>query len=287
MATVQLVAIARPVFAQVPPSGPPSTAPAPAGDVIHLKSGGQIRGTIVDVIPGSHARIQLATGEIATVPWSDIARVESARSPSTPAPPPPPPPVAPTAPEARRLVHIEAPRQVALERQSSNPRVWIEVCSSPCDKYVSASGSYRIAGSGVRASRPFMLDAGTEERVVIDVDPGSKGWFVGGIVITSIGGGATIIGLLLALVGSATKDLSGSHDSSLETAGLTCAAIGALSTVAGLIALTSNSSSTATLSSVAPAPGGADGSTRAPTWHASTPTGAPKPFALPIFSATF
>ncbi len=287
LVAVHAIAVARPAFAQSAPS-PAATAAtaAPAGDVIHLKNGGQLRGTIVDVIPGSHARIQLATGEVATIPWADIARVESASRPST-APAPAPTPT-PAAPEPQKLVHIDAPRQVALERQTANPKVWIEVCQSPCDKRVPASGNYRIGGSGVRASRTFVLDAGTEDRVFIEVDPGSKGWFVGGIVITSLGGATMLIGLMLAAIGSAASSSFSTHDNSLTTAGLTTAAVGALVAVGGLVALTSNSSSTATRTSVpSTAAGGNDVSKRAPTWTSSPTLGATTPIVLPVFTATF
>src|SRR5258708_5814996 len=66
----------------------PTTRPplaAVGGDVIYMKNGGMLRGTIVDAIPNSQARIQLATGEIATVPWSEIARIEHGATPPAPA----------------------------------------------------------------------------------------------------------------------------------------------------------------------------------------------------------
>lgn len=279
------IVVATAELATFAPRARAQSAPATAGDVIHLKNGGQVRGTIVDVIPGSHARIQLATGEIATIPWSDVASVESAARQSAPGAPAAPAPTAPTAPAptaptAQKLVHIEASRVVALERQSDNAKVWVVVCSSPCDRHVPASGTYRIAGSGVRASRAFVIDAGTGDRVYIDVDAGSKGWFVGGIVLTSVGGGAAIIGLILALV--ATDSHITGHDS-LATAGLTTAGLGVLGTVAGIVAITSNAKSLATVSSTAPTPTDAS---RAPTWIA-TPTVAPKPIVFPAFTATF
>src|SRR6266568_2609934 len=97
-ASVQVVVFTRPAIAE-------SSAAVGADEVIHLKNGGQLRGTIIDVIPGVHARIRLTTGEVATIPWNEIASVDSARTPS-----PPPQSVGP-----QKRVHIEAPRQVSLE----------------------------------------------------------------------------------------------------------------------------------------------------------------------------
>ena len=51
-------------------------APSVGQDVIYMKNGGILRGTIIDAIPDAQARIQLATGEIATVPWQAIDRIE-------------------------------------------------------------------------------------------------------------------------------------------------------------------------------------------------------------------
>lgn len=50
---------------------PSARGPAVGQDVIYMKNGGILRGTIIDAIPNSQARIQLATGEIATVPWRE------------------------------------------------------------------------------------------------------------------------------------------------------------------------------------------------------------------------
>ena len=280
VAALQISAVARPAFAQSATPGMAPAAPA-GGDVIHLKNGGQLRGTIVDVIPGDHARIQLATGEVANVPWADIARVDSGSHPS-----PTPDAPRPSAPVAQKLVHIDAPREVSLERQVAGTKTWVEVCRAPCDQRVPASGNYRIGGSGVRASRTFVIDAGTDDRVFIEVDPSSKGWFVGGIVLTSVGGLTTIIGLFVALIGAAASDLS-KQDNSLTAGGLTVAGVGAVATVAGVVALVSNSKSGATVSSTPPPAGGGEASRRTPTWATATPSGAASPVVLPMFTTTF
>lgn len=51
-------------------------------DVVELRNGGMVRGTLVENIPGDHVTIQLATGEVRTFPASDVVRVGS----STPDP---------------------------------------------------------------------------------------------------------------------------------------------------------------------------------------------------------
>src|SRR5215469_15236889 len=104
-----------------PPPPAPTTAPAvPApgatsaggGDVIYLKNGGLLRGTLIDAIPGAHARIQLATGEVATVQWADIGRIEHLTRPPPPTPTTTAPTTAATVTAPTSQLHIEAPRPV-------------------------------------------------------------------------------------------------------------------------------------------------------------------------------
>lgn len=49
---------------------------AQGSDVVFLKHGGEIRGTITEIRAGDHATVTLATGQIATIQWAEIDRVE-------------------------------------------------------------------------------------------------------------------------------------------------------------------------------------------------------------------
>ncbi len=111
-----VMAITAPAFAQdtvkpVPygasqpvPYGASAPPPAPVvgRDVIYLKNGGLLRGTLIDVIPNSHARMQLETGEIATVQWSEINRIDHAGATQVEPPAPTPQAAPPRGPQRLR-----------------------------------------------------------------------------------------------------------------------------------------------------------------------------------------
>ena len=69
-----------------------------------------LRGTIIDAIPEAQARIQLVTGEIATVPWPQILRIERAGAPPANSPPSTKPP----APPSEVWDHLEGSEGVVL-----------------------------------------------------------------------------------------------------------------------------------------------------------------------------
>jgi hypothetical protein len=223
------------------PSGLRAAAPA-GSDVIYLKNGGILRGTIIDAIPNAQARIQLATGEIATVPWSEIARMDhSGTTSSAPAAPTPAPPAAPTkAPPVGPTVHIDSPSPVELQHKGGDSDTWQMVCSSPCDRRLPTDGPYRIVGDGARPSRGFTLPEGAGG-VTLNVSPSSQGWFVAGIVFVSVGAPTLLIGLLIGLVASlaTTVDNSGTAQD-WATGGWTAFGIGTAGVIGGIIAITSN-----------------------------------------------
>jgi hypothetical protein len=222
---------------------------APAGsDVIYLKNGGILRGTIIDAIPNAQARIQLATGEIATVPWSEIARFEHG---GTPAPTPASPPAATqaatqaapskAAAQPGLVVHVDSPSPVELQyKGEGEDDSWRTVCSSPCDRHLPTEGHFRIVGDGARSSRSFMLPEGNGT-VTLSVNPSSQGWFVGGIVLTAVGAPTMLVGLLIGLVASlaTTVDTSGTAQD-WATGGWTTFGLGLAGLVVGIIAIVGN-----------------------------------------------
>jgi hypothetical protein len=285
VAGLHLAAISSPAFAQVQPvpygtsqpvpynptpaqpTPPPATTAAPAqggNDVIHLKNGGLLRGTIVDVIPGSHARIQLPTGEIAMVQWSEIARIEQggAKPPPPPPPtstawtppPPPPPNVAPPLTGPKLLVHLDSSRPVRLARYETTRGVWDDMCDSPCDKQVPVEGDYRIEGIGVRPSNRFSMQGKAGERVVIDVSAASKGWFAVGLVSGGLGLTAIGLGLYVVAIGAASNSFdnsicggssgcsstTSSKNDGVIAAGWTIAGVGLALGALGVIIIASN-----------------------------------------------
>jgi len=111
-----------------------------------------------------------------------------------------PPPVPPPASAASDmvLVKIDSPEEVVLEVQHDEQ--WQPVCTSPCNKALSTKENYRINGSGVRASKPFRIQQGTE--VKLEVDPTSSAGHAISIVVTLIGGVGVVpaVGVTATLV---------------------------------------------------------------------------------------
>ncbi len=208
-----------------------------------------MRGTLIEVATGAQATIQLGTGEVVTVPWSEISRIEQ----GTPAPAPTPPPSTPAPAPAQAttatptdtmvLVHIDSPSSVELQVTHGQKNDWQTVCSAPCDQALPAHGTYRIAGDGARPSHNFTLSA-MHGRADLVVSPSSNGWFVGGIVLLAVGGAATLVGAFIGLIAEITSTVDKSGTSSqIESTGWTVAGVGAIGLVAGIVAMASNAHS--------------------------------------------
>ncbi len=222
-------------------------------DAVVLKDGGVIRGTLSEMVPGDHATVLLSTGQIATIRWDVIQRVERGGVPqnATPTPAPagttPPPaaaaPPAPTGPQGNAYVHLDADSEVRLERQSGT--TWVGQCNAPCDRELPLDGNYRIAGGSIRTSANFRLMATKPgDRVIISVNPASKGGLVGGIILAGIGTPFAIIGGLTLLVVAAI-DAAPNHyveTGPAKIVGWSLFGIGAVGVIAGIVLITGNAS---------------------------------------------
>ncbi len=278
-----------------PTRPPPAAGPsAPGGDIIDLKNGGILRGAIIDAIPNGHARIQLATGEIATVPWQDIARIERS---------------APTASGAASAsgegapvwVHISGSDGAELQRDlNGDHRQWVTVCTAPCDKAVSPQFEYRITGDGIRNSRVFSLAARGGERESLTVDEASRSGFVLGIVGVSVGSLVMVIGLVVVLANAtaslvdSTDGVSMTSDRHGEAVGWGVSAVGLAGLIGGVVLIATNARTGVTQSGTAAqaAPAPSDSWVRVPAFQdarrAATPVGAlAPPMAIPIFGGRF
>jgi hypothetical protein len=111
-----LATLAFPTLARAQQPAPAPQAHGVGSDVIYTKSGGMMRGTLIEVAAGAQATIQLGTGEIVTVPWAEILRIEQGTQAPAPAPAPAPTPTAaPSPPDTMVLVHIDAPSPVEMQ----------------------------------------------------------------------------------------------------------------------------------------------------------------------------
>ncbi|WP_394847691.1 hypothetical protein LZC95_09535 [Pendulispora brunnea] len=247
-----------------------------------------------EIVAGDHVTMMLSTGQTARILWSFVARVDHngqpvdlSRAPQGPIPSPTAPSVT-AEPSGSVMVHIEG-GDVTIEQMRGS---WAAVCSSPCDRALPIGPSYRIVGDGVRASRAFMLGGQNGDRVVLDVDTGSKGGFAGGIVLVSIGSLFFLVGGLTLLVVAAAN---GAHTDTgnAEPIGWTMFGGGAAGVLVGILLITGNSSTKVTqsleprkvswltgLDPKKPEP-------RLPTFREDPPTGIPRATVLPIFGTTF
>lgn len=222
----------------------------PGSDAVHLRNGGMLRGTITEITPGVRISMALTTGQTATIEWSEIDRVERGVPPVQVAPPGTPTVAAsgalavPVAPRTV-FVHVASDRPVRLEQQGEGRKEWALVCASPCDGLVPMDGKYQVAGDGVRDSGDFVLTATPGNRIVIEVDTGSKAGFVGGIIIVSAAPVVALVGLVFLAVGS-VPDLRSSKSSSSSNVGIGLTFGGIAGTAAGIILIVTNARTKAT-----------------------------------------
>jgi hypothetical protein len=270
-------------------------APEVGNDVVYLKGGGLIRGSLVEAIPNDHATVQLASGQSAVIPWDRVDRIDrgGAAAPGFYAPPAVVP-MAMLGPKAN--VHVDADQAVVLERREG--RTWVYQCSAPCDADVPLSGSYRFTGTGVRPTSAFRLNAQPGGHVFLQVSTAAQSNFTTGIALTGVGGGALIVGGLIlymvAIFDWTDGNLGYGHpsdDGTWNTAGLVLVAGGAAALVVGVVLLGGNLHSK--VEQAEATPGGVqrprnDAWLRLPTWHDDKAAqGLPKAVGVPLFEKAF
>lgn len=125
------------------------------------------------------------------------------------------------------------------------------MCSAPCDQEMPLSGIYRLAGSGVRASRTFKLAGRPGDHIFISADPASKGGFAGGIVLIGVGVPVFVIGcfveLVVGIVNLASHGTSYSEGSYVDTSGaqvvgLSMMGLGVAGVITGIVLVAGNGS---------------------------------------------
>jgi hypothetical protein len=141
------------------------------------------------------------------------------------------------------FVHIESPEPVDLERATGDRHdPFYVACTSPCDEWVPATGKYRIAGGGTRASRRFELLANAGRETLV-VSPASKAAFVIGIVAMVVGAAAAGIGALGLLSTAFSDDPNGSSGDGPRNLALGVIAGGLATEAGGIILLVLNAGS--------------------------------------------
>lgn len=215
-AALHAVALTSPSlsFAQSRPS--PQLQPVPGGDTVFLGNGGTVKGTLVELLP-DHVTVQLPNGRLAVIQTRDVHHIERQATPGASPQAQPPQQVVPDGGSV--FVHIESPRPVRLLRRASTRGAYDAVCESPCDAMVPLSGVYQIVGDGMPSSRELTLRGNPGDRVVLNVDPASRGTMVTGWVIFGVGGLAVLVGVAVMLIGAMGEALGHSKGSEVVGAG--------------------------------------------------------------------
>jgi hypothetical protein len=157
-----------------PPAAAPSASPAP--DVVRLKNGGLLRGTIAELEPGKQVTIVLVTGDRRTVSMDEVqyagAASEAPKPADAAAPPAAPAPSTATDNAVRPLVTVRA-AEARLQLRAAEPDTtfyvrtavaggthgsiyaYDRICTAPCEASMPA-GSYEMAlsqrGGAVRGA---------------------------------------------------------------------------------------------------------------------------------------
>jgi hypothetical protein len=225
--------------------------------------GGVVRGEIVEIAPGDHITVKLATGETKRVEWSDVDHDSTGakkKGTGKAAPAVEPDDEEERAPRRRAparkhaddgddgpRVRLTGDSSLVLERYSGSGRGGYKlVCHMPCNVPVDAGDGYRVSGPGMRASDPFEIRADT----VVNAHLGTTGRMVGGIVALGLGGTVLLTGAILWGTAKTTETVAGTYgdpvtqdvSSSAKTAGVVLVVTGALAMVIGIAVLASNTS---------------------------------------------
>ncbi|MFI5300107.1 MAG: hypothetical protein ACHREM_18625 [Polyangiales bacterium] len=197
---------------------------------VRTKSGDVYRGELVERVTGDHITIKLATGEIRTIAWADLATEPTARATA------PTRASAPSTSTARgTFVHIDSTTSgLTLQRRTGavaegtasipgtwatvtvESEVWQDVCAAPCDREVPSSrGGYRVYAPG---EKPDDVDiAGAR----VDIHASLHGRGVDKLAAYTLGFGGflAVVGTLTALVESTDHSNDIAYGGTTPTAG--------------------------------------------------------------------
>lgn len=187
-------------------------------DVVHLKSGGFVRGVVEEYEPGGQVVLRRPDGSVRTFAAAEVDRVaiggssapEPVGTPTEPAGTPVPTAATPSdeaelsAGYARvHLVRVgKGPTDLVLQRKTGGVFVsgaggsasglsWENSCSAPCRRPIPTNGVYFVNGANTGAglaSKSINLNAYGGRDVTLRVKGGRPGVLIGGYLLTLVGG---------------------------------------------------------------------------------------------------
>ncbi len=201
-------ALMAPQVQSEPPASPPEATATSGEDVVHLKSGGFVRGTIEEYEPGGSVVLRKTDGSTRTFSAQQVDHVDVARAQPQPPPSVPlttEPPSLTLGPGQARVHLVGAGRRsgdLALLRRTGGVFVsgsagsasgfsWDTVCADPCGKPVDTTAVYFVNGlnkGALTSSKTLSLAPYEGQDVTLNVRGGSTGLLVGGVVVMTVGG---------------------------------------------------------------------------------------------------
>jgi hypothetical protein len=202
---------------------------------VRLKNGGAVRGQLVERVPNVHVILKLATGEIRTIEWKDIATTESAppsaEESSAPAAPPFPPQARepehgppPLTDATTARIHFTSDVPTAslemldvegkfvdpahAKELASSGRKFMQLCEGACDTTTSSLADLRVDAGGTPTAL-FRVDAGAAN---VEFRGASAGRHAAAVPMLALGSIGAIMGGLFVGVAFATATKSTYYD---------------------------------------------------------------------------
>jgi hypothetical protein len=260
---LSLVSVVSAAAAEEPPAPPAATgAAAPVAtppDVVRLKNGGMLRGTISEMVPNDYVVIVTVTGESKRLAMSDVQyagpSAEEPRSYPEPEAAPAPQPASPAAPATRPAVTVHAgearvsftsePDVRTFHRQTAIATVdnavdgfagvkgYDELCTSPCEVSM-AAGTTTLAvskpGGQVVGAAPVTIPAGHSEVHAVWLDKESTRNTGRVLIGVGVAGAVAVLGVAIASGSNDTGMLVGLVTGTVATSVVFGVGIGMVST---------------------------------------------------------
>jgi hypothetical protein len=137
--------------------------------IIHLTGGKEIRGAVVEILPGKHYVVVRGDGTTLKLPWTAVRAISSPYGPppppeestsgrSSPAETEPLPAPSTRTPEGPvAFVEMRSEKRIQLQYSAVGSGQWETACMSPCNVALPVEGHYRIVDDSGRPGKAFQL----------------------------------------------------------------------------------------------------------------------------------
>ena len=192
-----LIAILSRAVAQEASPSTPSGTSSIRQRIVTLKDGSFYRGVPIEVVPGDHLTLRLASGGIQQIAWTDI--VSQTVMSAVPAPSAGPPSGSVRVTLESNDHNVTLYRQAGLAQsfisgiEVDTEPTWEHSCDYPCGRHQSLTDRYMIQGSGISHSKPFTLPVGATD-LRLRISAGDNSMRRTGIALIAIGAGLTGLG---------------------------------------------------------------------------------------------